>query len=83
MNGNWHFLPSFVVQVAGAGLVASCLGIKEMGEGAVVGRIASLNPSHLSLQSMQGFGVPKQTPFSKHRPSGFSPICLVLSCFSN
>ena len=109
MKGNWHFLPSFVVQVAGASL-----GLTEMGAGAGAGvrteesplfiinekghflpsfvvqvmrpgsktgvsagaragagagvRIGAgaiegteeppLNPSHLSLQSTQGFGVP-------------------------
>ena len=60
MKGNWHFLPSFVVQVAGASLGLTGM---EAGVGAGVGAGAGaeeppLNPSHLSLQSTQGFGVP-------------------------
>ena len=72
INGNGHFLPSFVLQVMRAG---SKTGVRDAGEGAGaradarigvgvgVGAIEGaleppLNPSHLSLQSTQGFGVP-------------------------
>ena len=49
MNGNWHFLPSFVLHVTkDGGAIAS----------APVLRLAPINPSHLSLQSTQGSGVP-------------------------
>ena len=69
INGNGQFLPSFVLQVIEAG---SKNGVREdagggagagadarTGVGAVEGALEPpLNPSHLSLQSTQGFGVP-------------------------
>ena len=71
INGNGQFLPSFVLQVmragsktgvredAGEGAGAGAGADARTGVGAVEGELEPpLNPSHLTLQSMQGFGVP-------------------------
>ena len=74
INGNGHFLPSFVLQVKRAGSKTGVragvgAGMEAGGSTGAGAEEPPLNPSHLSLQSTQGFGVPKQTPFLKHRPS--------------
>ena len=63
INGNGHFLPSFVVQVKRAGSKTGVragegAGMEAGGSTGAEAEKSPINPSHFSLQSTQGFGVP-------------------------